>query len=62
MYINDPDSYAPKGFALLRTDYEGGKTLHVFHDGAGKELVCVCTPKDANEERAALEAFSKKHA
>lgn len=60
MHIHNVADYAPAGHRLMRTDYAGGATLHVFASPEGKELVCEVIAKDADEERAQLEAFRAK--
>lgn len=63
MHVHNVSSYAPPGYRLARTEYEGGATKHVFAriDDATSEVALECVPGDAAEERGYLEAFREMH-
>ncbi len=60
MHIHNVADYAPTGHQLLRTEYEGGATRHVFRAPDGAERVCEVIAKNADEERAQLERFKEE--
>ncbi len=58
-HVHDVGRYAPEGFKLLVSNYEGGKVTHVFGMGDTR-LECVVGPHE--DEEAALAAFQARHA
>jgi hypothetical protein len=63
MHVHNVSSYAPPGYRLARTEYEGGTTKHVFAsiDDARREIALECAPADAAEEVGYLEKFRDFH-
>lgn len=63
MHVNNVSSYAPPGYKLARTEYEGGRTKHVFCLVASpsSEIALECAPSDAAEEAGYLEKFRELH-
>lgn len=62
MHVHNVSTYAPAGYHLHQTLYEGGCTRHVFASPGKPDLVCECTPQTPADEQAALEAFRTAHA
>lgn len=62
MHVHNVSDFAPPGYRLARTEYEGC-TRHVFArlDGSGDELALECRPASAAEEVGYLEAFQALH-
>jgi hypothetical protein len=53
--MHDVASYAPAGYRLERTEYEGGRAIHNFVSDTGATL---CWPISAHEdERTTLERY-----
>jgi hypothetical protein len=61
MHVHNVSSYAPPGYRLARTSYEGGATKHVFTADGQPDLVCECASQTEEAERAALAAFQGAH-
>ena len=53
--VNDVKAYAPEGYRLERTDYEGGAAHHRFVCEGKPELVCTVGAHE--DERGVLEKF-----
>ena len=58
--VNDVAGYAPAGYRLERTDYEGGAAHHRFVCEGKPELVCTVVAHE--DERSVLEKFQAGHA
>jgi len=63
MHVHNVSSYAPPGYQLAQTLYEGGATKHVFArvDSPSDTVTLECIPSSAAEEIGYLESFRDMH-
>lgn len=61
MHVHNVSAYAPPGYKLARTEYDGGLTKHVFASPGAPDLVCECVAETPEQERGALAAFQAAH-
>ena len=62
MHLSNVSDFAPPGYQLARTEYDGC-TRHVFArlDDPSREIALECRPANAAEETDYLEAFRDMH-